>query len=163
MAAGCTRCLVRLTLRADVAEDLLQDLFCKLVQNPRFAQADDPAAYARRMAMNLAFDHRRRERRARRSELDAQALMTTAISPIADLVRREELQRVLDAIGHLPASSREIIVLRHLEQQDFDAIGRTLGKTAHQARALCHKAMTRLRRLLGENEPDDLVTKGPQA
>ncbi len=151
--------LVRLTLRGDVADDLLQDLFCKLVQNRRFAAAGDPLAYASRVAMNLAFDHQRRQRRSRCGALHAEALATLPTSPIGDVVRREELERVLDAIGRLPANSREIIVLRYLEQQEFEAIGRALGKTAHQARALCHKAMTRLRRLLGENEPDDLMRK----
>ena len=48
--------LLRLTLRADVAEDLMQDLFCKLAENQRFATAASPVAYATRMATNLAFD-----------------------------------------------------------------------------------------------------------
>jgi RNA polymerase sigma factor (sigma-70 family) len=148
--------LVRLTLRGDVAEDLLQDLFCKLVQSPRFAQADDPVAYASRMAMNLAFDHRRRQRR-RPATLDADPPAAGNGAPIADLLRREEFQRVLDAMGKLPSGGRDILVLRYLEQQEFETIGRAIGKTAHQTRALCSKAMIRLRRLVGDDAPEDLI------
>jgi DNA-directed RNA polymerase specialized sigma24 family protein len=49
------RLLVRLTLREDVAEDLLQDLAVKLSQASGFAAAENPYAYARRAAVNLAF------------------------------------------------------------------------------------------------------------
>ena len=154
--------LVRLTLRDDVAEDLLQDLFCKLVESHRFATATDPRAYAARMAMNLAFDHRRRERRTRCSELNTEAPAGPIASPIADLVRREEFERVLDAIGRLSDTGREIVVLRYLEQHGFEAIAQVLGKTAHQTRALCHKAITQLRRLLGESLPENSTTKGQE-
>jgi RNA polymerase sigma-70 factor (ECF subfamily) len=137
--------LTRLTLRADVAEDLMQDLFCKLVENQHFAAAASPLAYAIRMATNLAFDHRRAQRRRLPGEAGAEGPTTGDASPLLDLVRREELDQVLDAIGQLPAGGREIVVLRYLEQQDYASIGRQLGKTPHQARALCHKAIARLR------------------
>ncbi|HTU26655.1 MAG TPA: sigma-70 family RNA polymerase sigma factor [Pirellulales bacterium] len=150
--------LLRLSLRGDVADDLLQDLFCKLIQNPRFARADDPLAYASRMAINLAFDYRRRQRR-QPALLDGDGPAAAAASPLAGLVRREELDQVLEAIGRLPGAGRDVLVLRYLEHQEFEAIGRAVGKTAHQARAICHKAITRLRRLLGEEAPDDSATK----
>jgi len=140
--------LTRLTLRGDVAEDLMQDLFCKLVENDRFRAASSPVAYATRMAMNLAFDYRRRQRRASRDDIDTNTLAGAANKPLLDLVRREELDKLLDAVGRLPKSHRDIVVLRYLEQQDFATIGRQFDKTPHQARALCHKAISKLRRLL---------------
>jgi RNA polymerase sigma-70 factor (ECF subfamily) len=150
--------LLKLTLRYDVAEDLLQDLFCKLAQSPRFSQADDPLAYAIRMATNLAFDHRR----ARRPNIaDLDAAPAAGQSPLADLVRREELDRVLEALGQLPAAAREIVVLRYLESQDYETIAGPLGKTPHQVRALCHKALERLRAALAVAPPGRPASKEP--
>ena len=49
------RLLVRMTLCEEVAEDLLQDLAVKLSAADGFVVADQPYAYARRAAVNLAF------------------------------------------------------------------------------------------------------------
>ena len=156
--------LLRLTLRSDVAEDLMQELFCKLVQNERFAGATHPVAYATRMATNLAFDHRRAQRRDVRGgggdRLDE--LTGSAASPLTNMLRREELDRVLDAMGRLPRASREIVVLRYLERQDYAAIGRHLGKSPHTVRALCHKGIGRLRVLLDKVRTNDSVLRRPQ-
>ena len=48
--------LLRATLREDVAEDLLQDLFLRLEGSTGFAGADNTYAYARTAAVRLAFD-----------------------------------------------------------------------------------------------------------
>lgn len=143
--------LVRLTLRADVADDLLQELFCKLTRSNGFHRATDPAAYAFRAAANLAFDYRRSQKRGPRAEFTAADGLSRDGSPLVDLIRREELERVLDAIGKLPRTSRDIVVLRYLERQDFETIAEQFGKTPHQVRALCHKGIVLLRRALGEN------------
>lgn len=140
--------LFRLTLRHDAAEDLLQDLFCKLAQSERFSQADDRLAYAIRMATNLAFDYRRSSKRRETVELGEEPPGPAQASPLADLVCREELEHMLDAVGRLDTPGRELIVLRHLERQSYEEIARQLGKTPHQTRALAHKALEKLRSLL---------------
>jgi DNA-directed RNA polymerase specialized sigma24 family protein len=57
--AGLHALLTRLTLREDVAEELLQDLFIKLQGAKDQGRIDCWYAYARRTAINLAFDWRR--------------------------------------------------------------------------------------------------------
>jgi RNA polymerase sigma-70 factor (ECF subfamily) len=161
--------LLRLTLRREVAEDLMQDLFCKLVESPHFRAANCPLAYAIRMATNLAFDHRRNERRdaklgaARLETNTAQppAVIARQSSPLAQLVRQEELEQTLDAIGQLAPAAREIIVLRYLEREDFEQIAQQIGKSPHQARALCHKAITRLRIVLNQERASGTVPRRP--
>jgi len=46
--------LTRLTLRHDVAADLLQELFLRLQTSETFFAAENPAAFAWRTALNLA-------------------------------------------------------------------------------------------------------------
>ncbi len=153
--------LTRLSLRSEVAEDLMQDLFCKLAENDRFHAASNKAAYATRMAMNLAFDHRRRQRRVLLDDVDTNTLAGAATKPLLELVRREELDTLLDAVGSLPQGYRDVVVLRYLEQQDFETIGRQLDKTAHQARALCYKAISKLRSILDVERGEVSDTRRP--
>jgi RNA polymerase sigma-70 factor (ECF subfamily) len=140
--------LYRLTLRSDVAEDLLQELFCKLAQSDGFHRADNRLAFAYRVATNLAFDWRRANKRHPTMEADCNLAAAPIGSPLADLVRREELEQTLNAISELSVSGREIIVLRYLEQQSYEIIAKQLGKTTHQVRAIAHKAIKQLRGLL---------------
>lgn len=58
--AGLHALLTRLTLRPDVAEELMQELFLKLSAAKDQGGIDCWHAYARRTAINLAFDWRHR-------------------------------------------------------------------------------------------------------
>jgi len=144
--------LARLTLREDVAEELMQDLFLKLQGAPDQGRIDCWSAYARRTAMNLAFDWRRRRANRRACPLDAVAERASETAgPLGQLVASEELEQVLAALDRLHGPSREVFVLRYLEQNSYEEIAEQLGKTVHQVRALCFRAMDTLRDVLGCN------------
>ncbi len=128
----------------------MQELFCKLAHSNGFLRATDPAAYAFRAATNLAMDYRRSKKRGMNMETLITDVPGTDGSPLVDIVRREEFERILDAIARLPRTSRAIVILRHLEQQSYETIARQLGRTPHQVRAVCHKGIVRLRGMLGE-------------
>ena len=51
--------LTRLTLRGDVAEELMQELFIKLTKTSKLNSVKNWSDYAHRAAINLAFDWRR--------------------------------------------------------------------------------------------------------
>jgi RNA polymerase sigma-70 factor (ECF subfamily) len=142
--------LTRLTLREDVAEELLQDLFLKLQGARDPGGIDCWYAYARRTAMNLAFDWRRRQALRRTGSLDdvAERASETA-APLSRLITAEELEQVLAAIDRLHGTSREVFVMRYIEQDSYEEIAEQLGKTVHQVRALCFRAMSTLRDVLG--------------
>ena len=143
--------LFRLTLRRDVADDLMQELFLKLESSRAFAAAQKPAAYVRRMAINLAMDWRRAgnhltlpptiDEPARRQEL-----------PFEQMVRTETWSSVLDALATLSEATREAVVRRYMERESYEIIGRGMGKSAHQARAICHVGIKHLRQRLVERD-----------
>lgn len=144
--------LNRMTLSEDVAEDLMQELFLKLNRSKAFDRADAPAAYAVRAAVHLAFDWRRRQKR--RSESNSiPGDLAADCSSSDELDNRDELEGVLDAMARLPNLQREIVVFHYLHHQSYEVIGGQLGKTAHQVRALCHKAVVQLREFVGRNVP----------
>ena len=147
--------LTRLTLRPDVAEDLLQELFLKLNGSTAWKRCRDADAYAYRAAIHLAFDWHRAQKRRAHEPLRENA-SAPASSPLAAVIQREEFQEVLDALSQLPEVSRDCLVLRHLEDEAYESIALQLGKTAHQIRALCDKGLVQLRQILGKKhrEPD---------
>ncbi len=138
--------LTRLTLRQDVAEELMQDLFLKLSAARDQGGIDCWYAYARQTAINLAFDWRRREQIRQACSLDESLDCVAPInSPLGKLIESEELEQVLAAIDRLRGLSREAFVLRYIEQESYERIAEQLGKTPHHVRALCSRAMNALR------------------
>lgn len=138
--------LLRLTLRRDVAEDLLQDLFVRLSRSGSFVKAERPGEFAARAAVNLAMDWRRREARGRVRlwRLGGRAATRAEL----ELDVSEEVVRVLDAAAALRGRCREAFVLRFVHGASYEAVGAALGRTPHQARALCGKAVIGVRKRL---------------
>jgi RNA polymerase sigma-70 factor (ECF subfamily) len=133
--------LTRLTLRHDVAEDLLQDLFLKLHRTGTLSRAVDARAYLFRAAIHLAFDWRRKQRTTVSLQSDPPAAIS---SPLEGLIDAEDFERILEAMRLLPRHSRDVLVLHYLEQQSYVEIASQLGKTEHHVRAVCHKGLKRL-------------------
>ena len=137
--------LLRITLREDVAEDLMQELFLRLNRRNALERATDPLGYALRTATRLAFDWRRSQRRRIDNELIDEEPHRDSKWEHRQLVQREDLNILLTAMDQLSTVSRDIIVMHYLEEQSYEEIASVLGKTPHQTRALCSKAMEKLR------------------
>ena len=141
--------LVRLTLREDVADDLLQELVVRLSQSEGFRNADDAFWYARRAAIHLAFDWHRRKNRQRQIEdlLEEPAIATT--NPLNTLIAHEDYEQILASMVRLSALSRICVALHYIEQLSYIEIAEKLGTTPHQVRGVCHKGIRRLQKLMG--------------
>ena len=144
--------LTKLTLREDVTEELMQELFIKLNNSTGIGKVANWDAYVRRAAINLAFDWRRRQKQTILPLRQVAEPASNEDSPLGKLVRNEELQKTLDAVGRLKKVSREVLVMRYLQQESYDNIAEQLGKTSHHVRALCSRAIHQLRDVLGSNE-----------
>jgi RNA polymerase sigma-70 factor (ECF subfamily) len=143
--------LTRLTLRQDVAEELMQELFIKLSHSRGPDKAANWDAYARKAAVNLAFDWRRCRKRAEPKLEPVCEQDSDGESPLGKLIHSEELAETLNAIERLNKLSRQVVVLRYIQQKSYDDIAGELGKSSHHVRALCSRAMSRLRDILGRN------------
>ena len=140
--------LTRLTLRQDVAEELMQELFIKLDKAGDGRKIDNWDAYAHRAAINLVFDWRRKQKRSTLALEQVSEPACAGDSPLTGMVRTEELEQTLNAISRLNRISRQALVMRYIQEQSYDHIARQLDKSPHQVRALCSQAMARLRDIL---------------
>lgn len=141
--------LLRLTLRDDVADDLLQELVVRLSQSNGFQHADDPLSYARRVAIHLAFDWHRRKKRLGIVESILEEPTATAANPINVLIAHEDYEQILSNMEQLSTLSRTCLVLHYIEQFSYIEIAGQLGTTPHKVRGLCHKGIRRLQQLMG--------------
>jgi RNA polymerase sigma-70 factor (ECF subfamily) len=144
--------LTRLTLREDVAEELMQELFIKLNNSRGIGKVANWDAYARRSAINLAFDWRRSQKQTVLTLGQVAEPVSNDASPLGRIIQSEELQETLDAIGRLKKTSREVLIMRYLQQESYDNIAEKLGKTSHHVRALCSRAIRHIRTVLDSNE-----------
>jgi RNA polymerase sigma factor (sigma-70 family) len=148
------RLLTRLTLREDIAEELMQELFIKLSNTNDLDDVKNLNAYARRAAINLAFDWRRSKKNNHLGLDRLQEPVSNDNSPLTNMVQAEQLEEVLDSIEKLNKASREVLVMRYIEEQTTEDIAEQLNKTPHQVRALCSKALGDLRDKLDSNQSD---------
>jgi RNA polymerase sigma-70 factor (ECF subfamily) len=151
--------------RAD-AEDLLQELFVRVVRMlPRYEHRGNLESWLFRIAANLGRDHIRRVRRRPPmmpllSDSDSEAAGTgpreTARdldTPSRDLEHQEEADALQRGLAALPEPEREVIMLRHFSDMTFAQIAEIMGTPLGTALARAHRGLARLRKQM--EAPDD--------
>jgi RNA polymerase sigma-70 factor (ECF subfamily) len=155
--------LFRLTASRHDAEDLLQEVFVRVVRTLDAYQHHgrfEPWIF--RIAANLARDRLRRRRRTGRrltigllgndsDEADAVGVVdaASASEPVdAGLERAEALDALNAALARLPEAEREAVMLRHFSQMSFREIAEATGVPLGTALARGHRGLHRLRAML---------------
>jgi RNA polymerase sigma factor (sigma-70 family) len=141
------RLALSLTPNAAEADDLTQQtLAALLAKNPDRAAH---AGYARKVLMRLWLDEQRSfRRRARRwFELMSRSRANPQRDALADA---EQAQRIRSAIASLAPQQHAVLVLRLIEELDYEQIADLLGCSVQTVRANLHLARQRVRATLGE-------------
>jgi len=155
----------RLTGRRPEAEDLLQELFVRVVRMIGQYQHDGRFdAWLFRIAANLVRDRVRRSQTSKRAgfveegggagagESDPLSQVPDRVvgEPVDAMERAETFDRLQWAIGQLPAQEREVILLRHFSQMSFAEIAEVMKTPMGTALARAHRGLARLRELMRE-------------
>ena len=113
------------------------------------------AAWLRQILQNVIIDAVRHHTAQRRDLGQEQALVDgsepSETSLSAEIVRREELQRVAAALMELNPEQRQVIELRS-QGRPFDEVGRAMGRSADAARMLWGRAIERLSAIVGKSD-----------
>lgn len=140
--------LYKLTSRADVAEELMQELFVKLLRSQAFDSAPNQEAYLLRSAIHLAFDWRKSNLRDFQLAECAAVSNQPVVAPLDVLIEAETIRSVLTTLDQLSDQDRELICLRYLQEESYETIAAQFEITVHHARSRCSKAIARLRQKL---------------
>jgi len=139
---------LQLTRSPAVSEDLVQDVFLKLLQKASSFRGDGSCrAWIFHIARNVAFDYlRRAERRTTVDDADDENLEALVDHRSTEQVAAAEqnLNLVARALAEIPAAAREVIWLGRFVFEDYDDLARALGCTVSAARVRMHRAMQQL-------------------
>ena len=140
------------------AEDLVQETLLRVARRwPRVRAMEHPAAYARRILVNLVIDGA--GQRARHTgELAASA--RPGLPDRADIRAEHDLRAVdtqeelLQALGTLPARQRAVIVLRYWEDLPETEVAAILGCSVGTVKSTASRGLARLRAAVADGESD---------
>ena len=149
--AAVYRVALRMLGDRSEAEDVAQDVLLQLVRTrDALAPGSDEGAWAYAIAINRCRDLLRSHRHARRTEAPEDRLDEEDPRPTPDqaldLARRE--RSVQAALQKLPASYREVLVLRDLEGQPYRRMCEVLGLSETNLKARVIRARRALARAL---------------
>jgi RNA polymerase sigma-70 factor (ECF subfamily) len=138
------------------AEDLVQEAMARASARwGRLQDYDVPEAWVRRVAMNLAAD------RARRSRRRLAAMVRLASMPAAeDVELASEDRQIVAALGALPLSQRQVLVLHHLADLPVGEVAATLRVPVGTVKSRLKRARRALAASLSEAELEGVHDAG---
>lgn len=127
----------------ETALDITQDAFARLYRHwKKVSRYENPGAWVRRSAINLAISHLRRRR------VQERALGRLLPDPHDDTLRDPG---VLAAVRRLPPAQRAAVVLFYFEDQPTSEVARILDCSESTARVHLHKARSKLATMISSD------------
>ena len=157
MAYGMTR-------NREDARDIAQDTFVKAFRNiESFRLESSLYTWLYRIAMNLAIDHSRRVKRQPTSEFDEEIAQRDDAGSVAEphhldsptraLERKQLFRDILDALEHLPADQKQVILLRELEGLSYKEIADIMEIPEGTVMSRLFYARKKMQKLLAAHQP----------
>jgi RNA polymerase sigma-70 factor (ECF subfamily) len=144
---------MRLSGDSELAEECAAETFSRLLralQNGGGPQ-QHLRAYLYRVAHNWMTDRFRRD--PQHAPLDPNLRASQDSEPHIAAADEIERQQVRAALALLTPDQRQVIALKYLQELDHDEIAAALGKPVGAVKALQHRALAALRRILEEAAP----------
>lgn len=153
--------IVMLVKDKNLAEDIFQDLFIKIIDTLRSGNYTDEGKFlpwALRVAHNMCVDHFRKVKRApavvqNSNEYDVFESLNlsegSAEGQITNQERNETLRKMLDS---LPQDQREVIVLRHFANLSFKEIAEKTNCSINTALGRMRYGLINIRKMMIESQ-----------
>lgn len=148
--------LAAMVRRADVADELTQEVFCRAWEaRSRYQEQGNARAYLLQIADRLACDYARRS--GAEQHLDETAWgqhepASQIAQPWQQAQRSETVQELLAALDRLSGPQRRVLLLRYYGQLSFAEIAEMTGWPLNTTLSHCHRGLQALRKMLVERE-----------
>lgn len=149
------RYAARYTGDADLAEDVVQDVFVRLAERPP-RHGDEIRAWLFRVATTIAIDALRGSRRRLELVAERQTDVPIPVAPVdpAESVEREELRRkVRSALAELNDKERAVLLMRE-EGFAHSEIAAAVGTTTKSVGTMIARALAKLAQRLDLDAED---------
>ncbi len=151
--AGLYRYCLQLTRNGQTSEDLVQDVFIKVLKSSRGYRGEGSfKSWLYHIARNLAFDRLRAARRRNARQPAAGEGAEESREPERTAVAVEKVALLERALRRLPEAAREVIWLGRFEFPSYRELAGALGCTPGAARVRMHRAMKQLEATCAELE-----------
>ena len=144
-----------------LAEDLTGTVFVSAIEGlPRFyGPVGALGGWLFQIARHDLYDYRRKQARSRieplEDNLNEAALADGGVDPEELAIERLEGTRVLTALRELSSDQREVLLLRMAGELTAPEVADILGKTTGAVKALQHRGLASLARVLGLRSPQE--------
>ena len=139
----------RLTGSKETSDDLLSELFVKLVENIGRYRGGSFNGWLFKVASNIFHDYLRgKHRRKRLLDVRKRELGSEVTGPRR--AESERVDRLQIAIGRLDAATRELIMLRFYSQLSFKEIAKMRSEPIGTTLSRLHRGLKKLRMLMKE-------------
>ncbi len=141
------RYCVRLTRDAATSEDLVQEVFTRILKYAHtFREGTNFKAWIFRISRNVCHDQFRRQ--GREVELEEPDARPADLTPVQEtLEQAEDLTRLSRALGRLPDEKRELLILSRFERRKYSEIAQLLDCSVGAVKVRVHRAMRQLREI----------------
>lgn len=142
---ACYNQALRLLGNAALAEDIVQEVFLKLMNMLRSFRGEAPfGAWLKRLTVNASIDLLRRDRRL--DVDDAESIL--AQQPTSEM-NMEQRQDVRVLLQQLSPRARAVLILHELEGYTHKEIAGLFGQTESYSKSLLARSLQRLNVLVG--------------
>lgn len=130
------------------AEEMVQDLFVRLLRRADLFSLENVDAYVFEAAANIARDRGRYDQaRGRGRHVEINEIVTESEEPGAERIvaGKQRLKRLLAALEALPPRARQVVVLRRFENLTYPQIAARLGISVSAVEKHMVRAMSALK------------------
>ena len=148
------RFFFRLTGRQALAEDLVHEVFLRMIRYRHTYQKEDAGdtgqtgafeAWMYRIARNTLADHARKHRHEiAAGEGELESIASSRPTPFENAAKRQDLALLHRALRELPDEKRELLVLARFQGLTYEQIGRILGCESGAVKGRVFRAMKEL-------------------
>lgn len=133
----------------NIAEDLTQQVFLKSLEGlPSYSHTGKPfLAWLYRIAYARIVDYWRQQKRRMEVPLD-EGLPATEPRPGALLEVEADWETAMDLLAQLTDDQQDVLMLRFIGEMSLSQVAETLGKTIGATKAIQHRALASLARML---------------
>lgn len=146
-ASRCYGYFYRLTGNHDISDELLSELFVKLVEKIKSYKGGSFESWLFKIAANLFHDYLRgKQRRKKLHEAHREQVEAQIVEPKRS--DDEQVDKLQKQLKKLDSDTRELIVLRYFSQLSFKEIARIRSEPIGTTLAKTHRGLHKLRQLM---------------
>jgi RNA polymerase sigma-70 factor (ECF subfamily) len=142
---------VRLTNRRDASEDLVQEVFLRVLKYRHTYRGESQfTVWMYRIARNAWVDYFKKARREVPFNEEAEEPISEDPNPGENLEDQQKIAHLRSALARLSPDKREVLVLSRYQDMKYEEIAGLLGCAVGTVKARVHRAIKDLRDIYGE-------------